>query len=108
MFSVIKIDGVPIETIKFTFDVGGLALILLLSLVSNVLCWFLRTYAMKFVSPNAVSIMMPFSAVVSSIISVVLGMDTLSFSLILGGVISLIAIILSGRADVKESKNVDK
>ena len=108
LLSIIKIDGVPIETIKFSFDVGGLLLIVLLAIVFNVLCWFLRTYAMKYVNPNAVSIMMPFSAVVTGIISVVLGMDTLTFSFVVGGVISLIAIILSGNADVKESKKEDK
>lgn len=104
LLSLVKINGAPIEAIKFSFDIGGLCLIVVLALVSNVLCWFLRTYAMKYVSATAVSILMPFSAVVTGIISVISGMDVLTFSFVCGGLISLFAVILSGIADVKEDK----
>ena len=64
---------------------------------------------MKFVNPTAVSIIMPFSAVITGVSSVLYGMDELSFNLITGGTISLIAAIISGIADIKyENKPLNK
>lgn len=106
LLAAIKIDGVPIEIIKFSWDFGGILLLVALALVSNVLCWFLRTYAMKFVNATAVSIMMPFSAAITGVVSVLFGMDVLNIELVVGGLIVLAAAILSGVADIKyESKN---
>lgn len=102
LFAVIKVNGAPIEVIRFSWDITGLLLLLVLALISNVLCWFLRTYAMKFVNPTAVSIIMPFSAVVTGLISVILKMDALSVEFVVGGLISLLAAILSGTADIKK------
>ena len=105
LFATIKINGAPIETINFSFDIVGVLIIIAMALISNVLCWFLRTYAMKFVNPTAVSIIMPFSAVITGLTSVIFGMDVLTFEFVIGGIISLFAAILSGVADVKyESK----
>ena len=59
---------------------------------------------MKFVNPTAVSIIMPFSAVITGAISLLVGMDTLSFEFACGGIIALFAVILSSIADVKEDK----
>jgi drug/metabolite transporter (DMT)-like permease len=101
IFSIIKINGSPIEVFKWSWDILGISLIIIVALVSNVLCWFLRTYAMNFVNPTAVSVIMPFSAVVTGIVSVIFGMDTLSLEFIFGGIISLGAVILSSIADIK-------
>ena len=75
-----------------------------LSLICNVLCWFLRTNAMKYVNPTAVSIIMPFSSVLASIMSIILGYDVFSYELLIGGSIALFAVILSGFADIKYKK----
>ncbi|MBR2449427.1 MAG: DMT family transporter [Clostridia bacterium] len=104
LLSVIKVNGEPIEAIRFSFDFGGIALLVVLALVSNVLCWFLRTYAMKFVNPTAVSIIMPFSAVITGAVSLLVGMDVLSFEFVFGGIIALFAVILSSIADIIEDK----
>ena len=108
LFSVININGAPIEAFRWSWDFTGLILIVVIALVSNVLCWFLRTYAMNFVNPTAVSVIMPFSAVITGIVSVIFGMDTISLEFILGGIISLGAVILSSIADIKyEKKETD-
>ena len=104
LLAVIPINGQPIEIIKFSWDIEGLFLLLVLSLICNVLCWFLRTHAMKFVNPTAVSIIMPFSSVIASVISVIIGMDVFSYELLIGGSIALVAVIISGVADVKYKK----
>ncbi len=101
LLAVVPIGGAPIETIRFAWDLSGIALLVVLALVSNVLCWFLRTYAMKFINPTAVSIIMPFSAVVTGIFSLICGMDSITLEFVLGGGIALAAAILSSIADVK-------
>ena len=104
VFTNVKINGAPIEVVSFSFDTTCILLILSLALVSNVLCWFLRTYALKFVNPTAVAVMMPFSAVVTGVMSLIMGMDTLSTEFIVGALISLVAVILSSIADIKYEK----
>ena len=107
--SIIELGGAPIEVMRFSWNIGGVFLLVVLALVSNVLCWFLRTYAMKFVNPTAVSIIMPFSAVITGVVSLLCGMDTISIEFVCGGVIALVAAILSGVADIKyESKDLKK
>lgn len=102
----VPINGAPIEPIKFSWDIDGLIYLLVLALVCTVLCWLLRTKAMKYVNPTAVSVIMPFSSVIASVCSIVLGMDVVSYELIVGGLIVLAAVILSSIADVKyEKKN---
>lgn len=102
LLSVIEYNGAPIEIIRFSFDASYILLLLAFALISNVLCWFLRTYAMKVVNPTAVSVIMPFSAVIAGGISLMWGMDTFSLDFLFGGLISLVALILSGIADAKE------
>ena len=99
--SFIKINGVPIEVIRFSWDFSGLALLLCVAVISNLLCWYLRTYATRFVGPIAVSVIMPFSAVVTGIASVLSGLDVINGELIFGGLITLFAILLSSIADIK-------
>lgn len=108
LFSIICIDGVPIETIRFSFDLGGIVVLVALALVATLLCWFLRTLAMKVVSPTAVSIIMPFSSVITGVASVLLGMDVLGLEFLIGGGIVLIAAILSGVGDLREEKTLLK
>jgi drug/metabolite transporter (DMT)-like permease len=104
ILSMIKVNGAPIEPIKFSFDFGYVSLIIAMALVSNVLCWFLRTFSMKFVCATTVSVCMPFSAVVTGCVSLLCRMDIFSIELLLGGLISLFAIILSGIADTKSDE----
>ena len=101
LLSVINVNGAPIEAIRFSFNVWNVLLLIATAIVSNVMCWFLRTMAMMFVSATAVSVIMPFSAVVTGVVSLLCGMDTFSMELLFGGLISLVAIILSGLAETK-------
>ena len=47
---------------------------------------------------------MPFSAVVTGILSIITGKDTLSFYLIFGAILGLIAIFMPSYDDIKESR----
>ena len=99
IFSRVLINGEPMEPIRFSFAFWPLAGRIITTLIFSTLCWVLRTNAMKTVDPAAVAIMMPFSSVVTTVISICVGTDTLSGSLVFGVILGLIAIILSGLGD---------
>ena len=65
------------------------------------ICWLLRNYALKYLDAGFVAIVTSFSMVVSGVISVLVGMDTFSWALCLGGVICLGAVILSALPEKK-------
>jgi drug/metabolite transporter (DMT)-like permease len=56
---------------------------------------------MKRVSANVVAVMMPMSSVITAVMSVLLGKDLLTVSLVVGGSLGLIATILSEFGDKK-------
>ena len=104
----IKIDGSPIEAIRFSWELTDILLIVLAGVVFSAGCWIARTIVMRYVKTTAVAIIMPFSAVITGIVSVLLGKDTLGLNLILGAVIGLIAAILSGLGDSLEEKRKER
>ncbi len=106
--SNIKIGGAPIEPMLFSWEAKHIWLLIALALGSSTLCWLIRTSVMKYINASAVAVIMPCSAVVTSIISVVFGKDTLTLPLILGASIGFLAAVLSGIADVLDSKKKTK
>lgn len=84
-----------IEPIKFPVTPHLIAIIILVTAISSALCWTIRTNAMKHVSASAVAVIMPFSAVITTVASVIMGTDTLSSAIIVGGIMIVAAIILS-------------
>lgn len=97
------LDITKIEPIMFTFKAKPILMNIVFVLISLTLGWLIRTWAMKSVDPTVVAVMMPFSATVTVIASIILGQDTISTELITGAVLGLAAIILSGLGD-KEPK----
>jgi drug/metabolite transporter (DMT)-like permease len=63
---------------------------------------------MKHVDATVIAIMMPFSSVITGVLSVIIGYDTISSNLIIGAVLGFSAIMLSGLADVFETKKHEK
>jgi drug/metabolite transporter (DMT)-like permease len=104
VFGSVEFNGAPISPIKFEWNIPIILLIAAIAIVSNTLCWTVRTNAMKRVDPTVVAIMMPFSSVVTAIISMIAGLDTLSHTLVIGAVLVLSATVLSGLADAKGKK----
>ena len=107
--NLIKVDGIVIEKIAFSWDFWHLLALAGMALVISTFCWIIRTNAMKYVSASVVAVMMPFSSVVTGLSSVALGADTLTLNLILGGLIVFVSAILSSTDDIigdKTQKNV--
>ena len=104
-FNFITFGGEPMDRIVFTPDVWLIFGAIGIGVLTNAVCWTVRTVSMKYVSPSAVAIIMPFSAVVTGIVAVLLGMDTVSYTLVIGAILGLVASLVSGFSDVKESKS---
>lgn len=92
------------EEIKFSFQIGHILALVAIVLISHVLGWLLRIICLKHLDASFVAVVMPFSSVITGVLSVLLGTDTLSVALVLGSVTILIAIILSGLADTVPKK----
>ena len=99
-----KINGEAISPFVFSWEIKALAFVGVLTLISSTFCWIVRTHAMKFVNASVVAVMMPFSAVVTGVVSVLIKTDAPSLNLFLGGGIVLIATILSAIDDVHDKK----
>ena len=102
--SAFLLSALEIEPCFFTFRLGTILLLVLVVLVSSTLGWLIRTAAMKEVDPTAVAVMMPFSSVVTVLVSVLSGKDTLTPSLVIGAVLGLAAIVISGLAEREKSE----
>ena len=104
MLNNICFNSVPIERLIFSWDLAKLLLVAISALAVSTLCWIIRTNAMKYVNASVVAVMMPFSAVVTGGCAVLIGSDTFTFNLALGGVIVIVASVLSSVGDIRESR----
>lgn len=95
----IAFHATRIEPIRFSFDWRLILANVAVIFISSTVCWLIRTNAMKHVDATVVAVMMPFSSVVTTVLSVVAGSDTLTWNLVIGVVLGLAAIILSGFGD---------
>ena len=88
-------DKANIEKIVFPLDIKLFGAMVLVVIVSSGLCWPIRTNALKHISATTVSIILTFSAFVTAAVSVVMGTDTLSLNMVVGGIAIIAAIIIS-------------
>ena len=91
------------EKVAFSWSVRDLAIIAASAFVVQALCWLLRNFALRYLDAGFVAIVTSFSMVVSGVISVLVGMDTFSWALCIGGVICLIAVIASSLPEQKKN-----
>lgn len=107
-FHFIKVDGVPIEVIRFSWDPLLLLARIALVLISTTLCWVIRTNSMKHVDPSVVAVMMPFSSIIAGVLSVIIGMDVLTKELIIGAALGFFAMIICAFGDILSDKKEKK
>ena len=83
------------EQVAFSWSIQDFATVAISAVIVQGLCWLLRNFALQHLDAGFVAIVTSFSMVVSGVISVLVGMDTFSWALCIGGVICLGAVILS-------------
>ena len=87
---------------QFSFAPLHLGALVGIVLLSTVLCWIIRTACLKKLDPSFIAVAMPFSSVVTGVISILVGSDTLSLALVGGAILIFAAIMISGLADSKQ------
>lgn len=107
-FNFISIGGEPIDPFVFTPNVWLILAIIGIGILTNSVCWTVRTTAMKYVSANVVAVIMPFSAVVTGVFAIIIGQDEPSASLLIGGILGLAASFMSSAGDILENKRNNK
>ena len=107
-FNFITLGGEPMDKIVFTPDIWLILGAIGIGVLTNAVCWTVRTVSMKYVSPSVVAVIMPFSAVVTGIVAVILGMDTISYTLVIGAILGLAASFMSSAGDILENKKKEK
>ncbi len=103
LFHFVPFGGSYIDPFVFTPRLGSILAVIGVGILTNAVCWTIRTSAMKYVSPSAVAVIMPFSAVITGIVAVIFGMDQISWTLVVGAILGLAAALLSSFGDLKES-----
>lgn len=104
VFHNIQVDGVPMEVIRFSWNPLLFFSRIALILVSNTLCWIIRTSSMKHVDASIVAVMMPFSSIIAGVLSVLAGMDVLSMELVVGALLGLAAMMICALGDILADK----
>ncbi len=89
------------EEIAFSTKFLPLLVLVVLVLISTVLGWLIRTICLTHLDPSLVAVVMPFSSVVTTVISVILGTDILTWGLIVGAIVGVLAVI-SSDLDIKK------
>jgi drug/metabolite transporter (DMT)-like permease len=102
--SLITVDGVPMEAVKFTPDPLLLTVGAIFGLVDIAICWLCRTEAVTHIGPTTVTVVMPLCAVITGVVSVILGMDKINQNLLIGGAIVLVALLLPTICDIIRNK----
>lgn len=95
LLDAIRIGGEPLVKIYYTFSPLPLLALAGCGIIANAFCWTLRTKAIQMVNPTAVAVIMPTAAIVTSILSVCIGTDALSWQLVVGGSIGFAAALLA-------------
>ena len=95
----IRPGGEPLEKIVFDFNIPVLLFLVVHNLIVGSFCWILRTVTVTKLDVTMVTIVMSTPAVFTAIISVCLGLDTVSVSLVLGATLIFGAVLLSGSGD---------
>ncbi len=83
------------EEIVFTPLLWPLGLAIAITLVSTVLGWLIRTICLQHLDTTLVSVVMPMASVITAVISVIAGTDSLSVFLVVGALLGVISAMIA-------------
>ena len=99
------IYALPFEKpLLFAWNWLNVVIMLVLGIICTAICWVLRTICIKNVSAVTCAVLMPMSAVVATITSIIFRIEKFSWNVIAGGLIITAAIVISGIWDAKHEK----
>lgn len=95
-------EGAVFHEMHFTIDWLPVLEVVFLGVVCTAVCWVARAWAMKSIDAVTVSVLVPLSAVVASVLSIAFKMEEFTWNLLIGGLIILLSIAVSAIFDYRK------
>ena len=96
-------EGAVFQTMAFSINWLPVLEVIFLGVVCTAVCWVARAWAMKYIDALTVSLLVPLSAVVATILSIAFKMEEFTYNLLIGGIIILISIAISAVFDYRKA-----
>ena len=103
-------EGPIFHELYYSFDWLPVLEVVFLGVICTAVCWVARAWSMKSIDAVTVSVLVPLSAVVASVLSIAFQMEEFTFNLLIGGIIILISIAISAIFDYRkecQTKNIN-
>lgn len=101
-------EGLVFNEFAVSFKILDILQVAFLGIVCTALCWAARAWAMKYSSAITVSVLVPLTAVVCSILSIAIGLEGYTHNLLIGGVVVLLSIAVSAIFDYRKDSPIKK
>ena len=95
-------EGAVFHEMHFTIDWLPVLEVVFLGVICTAVCWVARAWAMKSIDAVTVSVLVPLSAVVASVLSIAFKMEEFTWNLLIGGLIILLSIAVSAIFDYRK------
>ena len=96
------------QDFAISFEILDLLQVVFLGVVCTAVCWVARAWAMKSIDAVTVSLLVPLSAVIASVLSICLKIEEFTWNLLIGGVIILLSIAISAIFDYRKECQTKK
>ena len=96
------------EDFAISFEILDILQVVFLGVVCTAVCWVARAWAMKSIDAVTVSLLVPLSAVIASVLSICLKIEEFTWNLLIGGVIILLSIAISAIFDYRKECQAKK
>jgi len=96
------------EDFAISFEILDILQVVFLGVVCTAVCWVARAWAMKSIDAVTVSLLVPLSAVIASVLSICLKIEEFTWNLLIGGVIILLSIAISAIFDYRKECHTKK
>lgn len=90
------------DEFAISFEILDILQVVFLGVICTALCWVARAWAMKSIDAVTVSLLVPLSAVIASVLSICLKLEEFTWNLLIGGVIILLSIAVSAIFDYRK------
>lgn len=100
-------EGAVFHTFTISFDIVPILIVIFLGVVCTAVCWVCRAWAMRYIDAVTVSLLVPFSAVVASILSIAFEIEQFTLNLMIGGLIIIVAVAISAYFDYRRGMKAD-
>ena len=95
-------EGPVLHDLQYSFDLLPILGAVFLGVVCTAVCWVARAWAMKSIDAVTVSVLVPLSAVVASVLSIAFKFEDFTYNLLIGGLIILLSIAISAVFDYRK------